>query len=211
VTVLAAAVERFGPWLFLVASGAEIAAWFRLSRRTMLIVAIAVAVIGLVPVAGLSLTDLVYSVTGPLGAGSLVILAIGLAARLQTGLTGDRRFGLLALAVLQIVIFVPVYAFELSAAGPDVYRWGYAAWELPAGGVVLLLFAWWAEAPAIALWLGLAGLLYLADAYASRNFLDYAGDPVALLLAAVMLVRSGLPARRRRYVPMSAKTRTTSS
>jgi hypothetical protein len=58
--------------------------------------------------------------------------------------------------------------------------------------MVLALVGLYLGAPAVAVWVALAGALYLAGAYASRNFFDYLVDPVAVVFALVVLVQAAL-------------------
>lgn len=195
-------VEQLGAFLLIAGIAASGAARFAPPSRLATVVASVVAAVAvLLPVGGLSATDFLYSIIGPLSGASLALLALGYAGLLWPDKPLDRVFGVPVLAIVVIAIGVPLYGIELGGARLDLYRWGYAGWVLPAGLLVLLLIGFWRGAFAIALWLLLSGAMYLADLYASRNLFDYLLDPVAVVLSCVVLARAFIVRKPRRSHP----------
>ena len=195
-------VEQLGAFLLIAGIAASAAARFAPPSRLATVVASVVAAVAvLLPVGGLSATDFLYSIIGPLSGASLVLLALGYANLLWPDKPLDRVFGVPVLSIVVIAIGVPLYGIELGGARLDLYRWGYAGWVLPAALLVLLLIGFWRGAFAIALWLLLSGAMYLADLYASRNLFDYLLDPVAVVLSCVVLARAFIVRKPRRSHP----------
>lgn len=182
-------IERLGSLLFVVGLGAAIVSGLGASRLVMVAVAAAVGVVALIPMRGLSAIDLLYSVIGPLSAASFVLIGIGTASLLWPDRGLDNAVGGVVLAAMVVAVAVPLYASAVAGLPVDLYRFGYAGWQLAAFGFVLLAVGLWAGAPATPIWLVVGGGLFLAGAYPSRNLFDYLVDPVALLLAVIVLAR----------------------
>lgn len=185
-------IERFGPLILIAGLAAAAVNAFGPPRAATLAVAVIVGALALVPVGGPSATDLVYSFTGPLSGATLVLMAAGIAGLFWPDRALNSTLGVTALAGLVVVVAVPLYATVIAGGSFDLYRWGYSGWALPAGVLVLLLIGLYVGAPAVAVWVALSGVLYLAGAYASRNLFDYLVDPVAVVFALVVLVQAAL-------------------
>jgi hypothetical protein len=185
-------IERLGPLILIAGLAAAVAHAFGPPSAVTLAVAVVVGVVALVPVGGLSATDLVFSFTGPLSGAALVLMATGMAALFWPDRATIATFGVPVLAGMVVVVAVPLHAATIAGTVIDPYRWGYGGWVLPAGVLVLLLVGFLAGAPAVAAWVAVSGVLYLAGAYASRNLFDYLVDPVALVFALVFLGQAAL-------------------
>jgi hypothetical protein len=177
---------------------------------------IAVAAVLFVPVGGLPLLAYAYSVTAPLGAATLVMLAIGAldAAAPSAGIGSRSRIAFLAATVL--VVAVLFYPPDLGLGRFDPYQIGYAGWLLPAGLLAYLVLAVLMRSLAAVVWLAVASVLFLARAYETRNLVDYLIDPIAVPVAVVVLVKAWLGGRPRRgtatlQAARSRKAATTSS
>jgi len=182
-------IERFGPLLLIAGLAGTIADAIGHSPRASIAVAMLVGAAALIPIGKLSAVDYFYSLTGPLSAASLTMIGIGIAGFVWRDQPIDARSGVAVLAVMVPILALPLYAAVIAGWSFDPYRWGFGGWVLPAGLFVLLAVGLWFGAFAVALWLALAGALYLAGGYASRNLVDYLVDPTAVIIAIVVLAR----------------------
>jgi hypothetical protein len=189
-------LEWLGPLLLIVTLAGAIASLRIASPLWRLGAMVVAGAAALVPIGGIPATQFVYSVTGPLSAASLTLLGSGFVALLRPRKPAGAFTAPTTLAAMILLIAVPLYVFELTGRGPDLYIWGYGEWPLPALLGAILLVAFWRGGPAVAAWLILAGALYLSRAYASANLFDYLVDPVAALLALIVLGRAAVARRR---------------
>lgn len=180
-------IERLGSLVLVVGIAAAVASAFGANRTVLLALMVVAGVAALIPVAGLSFVDLVYSVLGPLSAATFVLAAIGSAALIWPERGVDTAAGVAVMAAMVVAIAVPLYASVIAGLPVDLYRFGFSGWQLPAVCLALLAVGFWLGSPAVAIWIAAGGVLFLAGAYASRNLLDYLVDPVALALALVVL------------------------
>lgn len=179
-----------GPLLLFAAVAGALARLFGAPRGIIFAAMIAAAAVAAFAPAGKTTpAEYVYSITGPLSSASLVLLAAYLTHLLWPGKRWLGFTGAPLLAAMVLVIALPLYVFELCGRGPDLYRLGYAGWVLPAALAALLLIGLWRRAPIVAVWVLLAGALYLAEAYGTVNLFDYLVDPVAVLLALAVVWR----------------------
>jgi hypothetical protein len=189
--------ERAGVFLVILAiANACGAAIFR-SRAAVAAVTIGVGVAALIPLGVLSINDYAYSLLGPLGGGSLLILAVALADSAFPELRLGEALGLPVLACILIVVGIPFYAAVLGSGDFDVYRLGFGGWQLPLALAGVLAVGLLARAASVALWVALSGTLYLAGVFSSRNLFDYLIDPVAVILAGLVLADVAIRRLRR--------------
>lgn len=180
-------IERLGSLVLVVGIMAAAASAFGANAPVIAAIVVAAGLVALVPVRGLSIVDRIYSVLGPLSAAWFVLAGIGTATVLLPETDIDGVTGAAVLAVLVIVVAVPLYASAIAGLPVDLYRFGYAGWRLPVAGLMLLAAGSWLGAPAVAVWLLVAGVMFLAGLYTSRNLFDYLVDPAALVMAMVVL------------------------
>jgi hypothetical protein len=185
-------VDRLGPLILIAGLAAAAAHAFGPPWAATLAVFAIVGAMALVPVGRLSATDRVYSFTGPLSGAALVLMAAGIAGLFWPDMALNSTLGVTVLAGIVVAVALPLYATVLAGGRFDPYRWGYGGWALPAGAFALALVCLALGAPAVAVWVALSGVLYLAGAYASRNFFDYLVDPVAVVFAMVVLSQAAL-------------------
>ncbi len=196
--------QRAGAFLVILALASACGAALLRSRLAVAAVTVAAGIVALVPLGALSVNDYVYSLLGPLGGGSLLILLVALADRVSPDLRLDDALGLPVLAGILIVAGFPFYALVLGSGTIDVYRLGFGGWPLPLALAVILAVGLLARAVAVALWIALSGALYLAGAFASRNLFDYLIDPVAVILAGLVLINGVIRRRRGAVTPSCA-------
>lgn len=198
VTDLQTLAERAGALLLIMALAGGLASAIVRPRGIVILAMAAVAFAALLPVGGLSATDYLFSVVGPLSGASILFLAIGIADGLSHGGRLGNALDLPTLALMILVAGIPFYALALGVGSFDPYRLGFGGWQLPLVLAVLLAFGLWANSVSVALWLAISGALYLLGAYASRNLVDYLIDPVAVVMAALVLIGMLISGRRRR-------------
>ena len=213
---IAAIAGPAGTVLLAAAAAMNLARMFRPASWLTASAGLAAAAVHFVPVAGLPLLAYPYSVTGPLGAASLVMLAIGaIDAAAPSARAGARaRLGFLAGSVLVAAILFYPPALGLGAFDP--YQLGYSGWLLPAGLAAYLVLAVLMRSMAAIIWLAAASALYLAGAYETRNLIDYLIDPIAVPVAIIVLAKAWLGGRSGRsaaadQAARSRKAATTSS
>jgi hypothetical protein len=181
-------VEQVGPFLLLTAYAAAPAAVLRRGPTMRWVPVLVVAILAFVPIAGTRVLGYMYAATGPLSAASLVFLVL-LVARM-TGGARLRPFmpdaGMMAWVV--ILFGVPFYALVLQIGAWDPYALGYQSPWVAFALAVLALAGGWMRAPVVSVWLICGTLLFLLNSYASRNIFDYLIDPLAIALAAILLV-----------------------
>lgn len=190
------AYERFGVLLLAATIGAGLASSF--GRRAVLGAAAALPLLLLVPLPGASGLGFALGFVGALGGASLVLLGALLARafRPEAGRAAiDRRLAPLAILVLPIgLAFYP----PVLGLGPyDPYRLGFYGLALPFLLVALLAFAWFRRAALVAVWLALTALLALAQIHPSANLWDQLIDPIAVILAAIVVIATAIRRFRR--------------
>jgi hypothetical protein len=186
---LTAYAERAGVLLFFVSLAFILARAFGARPPVAGLVALGVAALLAIPYnGGLSTIDRFYSLTGPLGAASLVLLGLAVLRSLP-GQAGRPALNPAALAAVVLVLGLPYYWLAISGRTLfDPYGLGFANPVLPLGLAALPILFWRRGSPALGVWLALGGVLFLLGAYGSRNLLDYLLDPIALGLALVLLI-----------------------
>jgi hypothetical protein len=184
---LAVSIERLGAWLLVILLGAAVAHRVR-SQPIRWALAALTATLGVLPIGRLSAVDVVYSVTGPLSAASLILGSALLSAHLRPDVDLDSVFAWRLLAVLVLPLAIGVEVFELFISNVDLYRFGYASPAVAIAGIVLVAVGWQVGAVAVAIWVAIGNLLFLITAYDSRNLFDYLIDPVAIVLAFAVIV-----------------------
>jgi hypothetical protein len=205
-----------GTVLLAAATAMNLARLFGLAGSPVLAAGAAAVAVLFVPVGGFSLLAYAYSVTGPLGAATLVMLAVGAidAAAPTAGFGSRSRIAFLAATVL--VVSVLFYPPALGLGRFDPYELGYAGRLLPAGLLAYLVFAVLKGSLAAILWLAVASILFLGGAYETRNLIDYLIDPIAVPVAIVVLLSMLIGRRLGRskaeaQAAISRKAATTSS
>lgn len=178
----------------------------RLPRRVAApLVAAFVAAAALIPVGGLTPLQYWLSLTGPLSAATWLLAGRSLVRDFRRPPAFEDRAGFRALAATVLALGLLLYPGAMGLLPLDPYRLGFLGPALPLGLLALLALAYALRAPAIAGWLGLAGAAFLLRLAPSRNLWDYVVDPVACLLAAILLAEA-LLARRRRQTESAAPT-----
>ncbi len=139
----------------------------------------------------LTAADVLFSVIGPLGAASFIILALLLAPLVQPKRPPEPLPGLFFATIAGLGLLL--YPASLGLVRPDPYSWGY-------GGLVLPVLLGLALLPGVkgGAWhypaaLVMASLGFVLGVYPSRNFWDYLMDPLAW---AVALTMTGITAWR---------------
>jgi hypothetical protein len=207
-------VERLGTALLVagVAMGAA-----RLFARSATVVAaagvLALAVLA-APVGGLPVLAYVFSVIGPVGAATIVLVIVAIMDALAPAAAFPQRLRATVLAATVLIAAAMFYPLVLGISRFDPYSLGFSGLILPVGLGAILVLAVILRSAAMVIWLGLGLAMFLTNAYGSRNLFDYLIDPVSVPVAIVMLVRA-LVLRLRRgpagQAAMSAKAATTSS
>jgi len=186
-------VDRVGTWLVIALASAplaELVPW----RPVQWGVPLLTLIVAPVRIGGLSAVDRLHSLVGPLSAASLTFAVLGLAIAFAPAWTVAESAGLTALAAIVLLVAVPFYCGELLSGGFDAYRYGFASPLVAVICLLVLAVGWWLASPAVAIWLGAAAALFMAQAYSSRNLVDYLIDPVAVIVAVIVLVRAWLAA-----------------
>ncbi len=183
-------IERLGSLVLVVGIVAAAVSAFGANPPVIAAIAVLAGLLALVPVGGLSVVDRIYSVLGPLSAAWFVLAGIGCITILWPERGIDGTMGAAVLAAMVLVIAVPLYASVIAGLSVDLYRFGYAGWLLPVVALMLLAVGYWFGAPAVAVWLLAAGVMFLAGLYTSRNLFDYLVDPAALVMALVVLANA---------------------
>jgi hypothetical protein len=206
--------ERLGTVL-LAASIAMAIARF-LFRSAAVVAATGVLAIALlaVPIGPLPGLAYVFSVLGPLGAATLVLLTVAIVDALAPAATLPTGLRTTPLAATVLIAAAAFYPLVLGIGRFDPYSLGFSGLILPVGLGAILVLAVILRSAAMVIWLGLGLAMFLMNAYGSRNLLDYLIDPVSVPVAIAVLVRA-LVLRLRRgpagQAAMSAKAATTSS
>ncbi|MCC6981989.1 MAG: hypothetical protein IT535_01845 [Bauldia sp.] len=199
---LAAYAERAGVLFFFVSLAFILARACRARPMIAALIALLVATLLAIPYnGGLSTIDRFFSLSGPLGAASLVLLAIAVLRSLPGG-GGRSSLDPTALAALVVILGVPYYWLELSGRTLfDPYTLGFADPLAPLALALLPFLFWRKGSLAVSATLALGGALFLLGAYASRNLFDYLIDPVAVVLALVLLIDAWTARRRVTRLP----------
>lgn len=180
-------IERLGTWLLIVLVATAFGA--RASPSWTWPTCAIAAVASLVPLGQLSIVDFVFSILGALSAASLVLIVVMLTDCLGPQVRLAPRLGLPLMGAFVLAGGLLLYAIEIGTGTVDAYRFGFSTPELPLGLLVILAIGWRFGSLAVACWLGLASILFLAGAFPSRNFVDYALDPAAMVIALVPVLQ----------------------
>lgn len=180
--------ERAGVLAFFAALAFILARALRASPWLAGLVVLAVAVLLAVPYnGGLSTIDRFFSVSGPTSAALFVLLGLAVLRSLP-GLARHPSLDPVPVAAIVVPVGLIHYWLELAARTPfSPYAWGFAQ---PLAPIVLgvLPFLFLSRSLAIGAWLMLGGGLFLLGAYPSRNLFDYLIDPIALVVALILLI-----------------------
>lgn len=161
----------------------------RLSRpAAAALIATIVAAEALIPVAGLTPLRFLLSLTGPLSAATLLLAGRSLILDLVRPPQWRDPLGFAALAAALLALSLAFYPLAVGVGSFDPYRLGYFGWSLPIGLLVLLAGAYALRSPAIAIWIGVAAAAFVLALGPSRNLWDYLIDPIAGLLALLLLI-----------------------
>ena len=185
------ALAFIGPVLILAVIASALLSWPKPGGR------IAIAACGglaaLIPIGQTTPAAFLLGTFGPVSAATMVFCGLYLYARIAG--RRDRQLPSSAFLLCVVVtgaIFYPLCA-GLTSFHP--YDLGYRGLALPALMLVYVAIGWIARAPDIPCWVALAALLFLLDAYNSRNLWDYLIFPFDLLAGATYLT---IAVRRRR-------------
>lgn len=179
-------IEAAGPVLLVAGIVASFAS--RFDARTRMGAAIAGAAFALVPFGAQSFVSLVLGVLGPVSAATLVMLTTSLAGTLR----GNRFGPTTTLLLMLLVIGAAFYPLTLGLTVFDPYEYGYRGLAVPALMLAVTAVGWWRGALDVLCWIALAALLYVLQAYDSRNLWDYLIFPLDPIIAAIMLAASAL-------------------
>ena len=179
--------ERTGVLLLILALGYAIGTAFSRAPAVRIFFAVAIVTLSVIPLGGVRVFTLVFSVLGPLsvatilGSGLLLGLSLGV---LPQSIRQDLRGAAAVITVLGIVL----YSSALGYWPWDAYRLGFHGAELPAMLIVIAFAAAALNRPIVPLWIGLAAIAWQASLFTSLNLWDYLIDPVAWLAAFIILV-----------------------
>lgn len=172
------------------------ARWPRAARAAL---AVAAAVLMLVPFGELSPAAYLRGATGDLSIASVALLVRCLLARQPL----DER-NRLALQMALALAALALYPLALGLGAFDPYRFGFGdPWFVGALGLVALA-AWRARLTPLALGIALALLAWAIGWYESANLWDYLIDPLVSLWAVLALLVRGAGRVLRRPGPAEA-------
>ena len=192
------AIERLGVLVLLLAMAGHAAALVRYTRAAVLSAMGVAAVLCIVPIAPHPALDYAFSALGPLSSASLVLLLLTLPGPTYPGGRLPPVWRPSILAVIVLVLSVPVYWAAVTGGGWDLYRLGYASPQAAVPLLASLLIGWRFKALAVTAWLLAGSLLFIVEAFPSRNLVDYMIDPFATVLSACLLLRVAVRAMARR-------------
>lgn len=201
-------IEPIGPALVLAAALAAAAAALRLRRPAVAGIAAITFALALVPLGSVSAAGYALAFPGPLSAATL-LLAAGVLLRALGSESRPSNVFLAGVLVCGLLLYPTAAGFIAI----DLYDLGFRGVTVPALMAVCIAVGWIAGAADVAIWIGVAALLYLGGAYSSVNLWDCLIDPVAVL-AALAILAARHAARPWRAVHARAKranSRTTRS
>lgn len=156
------------------------------SRAGRIVIAICGGLIAFVPAFGTTPGQFLLGTMGPVSAATMVFIVVFLYALIARQY--DRLFPSRAFLICVLVIGIVFYPLTIGLTTFDPYDLGYRDLALPALMLLLVAIGWVARVPDIPCWVGLAALLFLLDAYGSRNLWDYLIYPVDVIFAVLDLV-----------------------
>lgn len=171
--------------LMAAAAGSAGAAMFRLGTPFRLVVAALLALAAVIPFGLRAFAPFLLSLTGPLSAATLLLLAelVAVRASRKKSFAPSVAFlsGVLACGVV-------LYPGTLGWGPADLYDLGYRGYAVPSLMAVLASIGWVARSRDLPCWLVLAALLHAGNVYGTGNLWNYLIDPVAVLIAGLWLV-----------------------
>lgn len=156
------------------------------SRAGRIVIAICGGLIAFVPAFGTTPGQFLLGTMGPVSAATMVFIVVFLYALITRQY--DRLFPSRAFLICVLVIGIVFYPLTIGLTTFDPYDLGYRDLALPALMLLLVAIGWVARVPDIPCWVGLAALLFLLDAYGSRNLWDYLIYPVDVIFAVLDLI-----------------------
>lgn len=163
----------------------------RMPKSSRALLAIAVAIAAMVPLAGLPAAAYVRGVIGDLSITSLVLLIL----TILRPLLGWHSSGTKASFTLQMLITVAalgLYPLALGISSIDPYRLGYGNLWFLSVLLVVALAACFRRIPVVALCIALAVFAWDIGWYESNNLWDYLLDPLLSIYAISAVMRHGV-------------------
>lgn len=181
-----------GPVLMFAAVASMLVPWP--GRAGRIAIAVGGGLVAFVPAFGTTPGEFLLGIMGPVSAATIVFIAVflyALVTRQHEWLFPSRPF-----RICVLVIGLVFYPLTIGLTTFDPYDLGYRGLALPALMLILLAVGWIARVSDIACWVGLAALLFLLDAYGSRNLWDYLIFPVDVVFAVLDMIMIALWRRR---------------
>jgi hypothetical protein len=172
------------PVLILAALASMLVPWP--NRAGRIVVAICGGLIAFVPAFGTTPGQFLLGTMGPVSAATMVFIVVFVYALITRQY--DRLFPSRAFLICVLVIGIVFYTLTIGLTTFDPYDLGYRDLALPTLMLLLVAIGWVARVSDIPCWVGLAALLFLLDAYGSRNLWDYLICPVDVVFAVLDLI-----------------------
>jgi len=178
------ALAIIGPVLIFASVASLLVPWP--NRAGRMTIAIGGGLVAFLPVMRTTPGEFLLGLMGPASAATMVFLVLFLYA--MTTRRYDRLFPSRSFLICILVIGVIFYPLTMGLTAFDPYDLGYRGLALPALMLVLVAISWVTRVSDIPCWVGLAALLFLLDAYGSRNLWDYLICPLDVVFAAADLI-----------------------
>jgi len=161
------------------------------TARGMTVTAAVMALVGLIPVGGVSLAGLILSISPSLSVAGTALWA-ALATRRMTGIDPLGKDGTKGLALVILLVAAPVYISFIGGLGPDIYDsgYGFTLWDILLGACATVMFI---RGSLLSLVLIACLAAHATGLMGSSNIFDSLVDAPALIASLAVLVMSALP------------------